>query len=148
MKKIILPILLLCLTLGCGKPIDFSNSRYAEFASAADIGPNTMQKLGFRGHSPDVYFPLPESAKNICICEESSRDMSLWWAFDVSDSDFQEIEKITSGKDQCPDNPTKHDTSFWIPKGTVIKGVRQRDEMKWIGVDPKTKRVYCYVYTM
>ncbi|MEI6514132.1 MAG: hypothetical protein WCO51_12800 [bacterium] len=148
MKKNILPVLTLCLAVGCGKPVDFSNNQYREFLSVQELKSQSLRKMGFRVDSLDTYLPLPSSAKNISVCQESGIDLSIWWAFDVSKEDLQEIEKISKGNDPCPFYPNKHDITFWFPQATSISGVHLRDAMTWIGVDLKTKRVYCLKYTM
>ena len=139
---------MLSMLTGCGKPLDFSNNQYAAFPSLQELTATPLRDHGFHVDSLDAYFPLPPSASNISVCEESGIDLSLWWSFDVSDADLQEMQKLSAGNDPCPFNPKKHDTTFWIPSKTIISGVHSKDSMTWIGVDPKSKRVYCLKYTM
>ena len=139
--------MLFCFAVGCGKPsFDFSNNRYAEFVSVQDLKAKPLNTLGFHIETLDVYLPVPASATKICICEESGIDSSFWWAFDVSDADFPEIEKIAKGNSPCPFTPKKHEKTFTIPKEAI--GVHSKDKMIWIGIDPNTKRIYCLKYTM
>jgi hypothetical protein len=148
MKKITMSILMLSLAIGCGKPTDLSNNQYSEYLSVQDLKSESLRETGFGVDSLDVYLPLPASAKNISVCEESGIDLSIWWSFDVPGTDIQGIADSAKGIDPCPFSPKRHDTTFWIPKGRDILGVHLKDKMTWIGVDLNTRRVYCLKYTM
>ena len=146
MKYISLITIVLLFAAGCGKPIIFTNDRYKEFPSSSDIKAKSLHEYGFRVDNLDAYLPLLASASNICVCEESGIDMTLWWSFNLSPEDFQQVEKIAMGSDPCPYTPNTHKT-FWIPADKVIKGVHSRENMTWIGIDPVLRRVYCVKYT-
>lgn len=144
MKMKLLWLTILILAAGCWKPIDFSNNRAAEFASAKAITPGVLRQRGFRVES----LQLPANATNIRLCEESGIDMTLWWSFDVSEPDLSSYLPIATGTDPCPFRPQKHDESFWMPADRKVLGVHSKTNMTWVGVDQLSKRVYCLKYTM